>query len=486
MPNNRGLGLASGVAGGVNAFVQSYVQARQLKSQEKLQKNMIVVELLMNQLRDDNTPYYQRAQIIDQIPPLIGAKLERPLTHILGYDKLNEQDFVIEKGEEAVASKQGTSDRTLTDPNVTDPSMASSINLRGTQATSAIEGTPDKTVKYGTLSPTRIKLQRDLEAQRLVNTNDIDKQAAILRINYKLQSEILGKNGFAKEIFRGYDANGNYIVTLANSQGEKKDINLGPVKSEVIKKAEVTGAGRGGGGRLGQLTMAQQTVAAYETDPSSVPEPNYIAAKKLLNDFEQTGELKEAQTDALLQGQKGIKPLSPAQITNNQQEDQRTFLSLQSTLDNFDSELASATEAIVYAESDANDFYNSQLQPLKDRMKEWLDEGGEKEDKEYRDLQNQLRIVTSQHESLKSRLNATKSKKTLIEKKRTAAEKRLNNFKPSTGAATAQPNSSVDDEVNQYKNKIDAFRTGNAGNSKANGLSDRQILKILKDAKRIP
>lgn len=486
MPRNSGLGLAHGVAQGADAFVKSFLQARQMKNAEKLQKNMVVVDLLFNQLRDDRTPYYERAKIIDQIPGLIGAKLDRPLTSIIGYDKLNEEDFVVEHGEQAVASKQGTAPQTLTDPSVTDPSMASSINLRGTQATSAVEGTPDKTVKYGTLSPAQIKLQQDLETQRLVNSNDIEKQAAILRINYKLQSEILGKNGFNKEVFRGYDDSGNYIVTMINSQGEKRNIELGKVKSEAIKKAEITGANRSTGGKLGQLTIAQQTVAAYETDPNSVPEPNYIAAKKLLNDFEQTGELKEAQTANFMQGMSGTKPLSPAQVTNNQQEDQRTMLSLQGTFDNLEGELSAAEEATVLSEQSANDFYNIQIQPVKDRMKEWLDAGGEKDDKEYKDLQNQLRILNTQHEGLKVRHNAAKTRKISIEKRRDAAEKRLKGFTPSTGAATANNSSSVDDEISQYKNLIDAFKTGNAGNAKAKGLSDRQILKILKDAKRIP
>lgn len=485
MPRGNGLGLATGVAQGADAFVRSFMQARQLKNQEKLQKNMIVVDLLMSQLHDERTSYYQRAKILDQIPQLIGAKTERPLSSILGYDKLNEEDFVTEQGIPSAESKQGTSDRTVVDENVSDPSMASSVNIRGTEATSAIEGTPDKTVKYGNLSPADIKLQQTLQAQRLANANDVEKQATILRINYELQSKVLGKNGYSKEIFRGYDKDGNYVITLANSQGEKKDINLGPVTSEAIKKAQVMG-GNKSLGRFGQLMMAQQTVAAYEADPTSVPEPNYLAAKQTLEDFEKTGHLKDAQITALTQGATGSKPLSPAQITNNQQEDERTRLNLQAALDNFDSELASVEEAVTYAEADVNDFYNIQIQPIKDRMKEWLDEGGEKDDKEYTDLQNQLRILNSQHASLKARLNATKAKKTTLEKKRAAAEKRLSGFTPSTGAATAQSNSSVDDEINQYRNYIDAFKTDNISNPKAKGLTDRQILKILKDAKRIP
>src|SRR5258705_890812 len=107
MPTTSGLGVANGLAQGVDAFTKSFMQARQMKHQEKLQKNMVVVDLLMNQLRDENTPYYERARIIDQIPGLIGAKVERPLSHILGYDKLNETDFVTQKGEAAVESKQG-------------------------------------------------------------------------------------------------------------------------------------------------------------------------------------------------------------------------------------------------------------------------------------------------------------------------------------------------------------------------------------------
>ena len=498
MPTGNGLGVAAGVAQGVDAFTQNFFKARQLKNQEKLQKNMVVVDLLMNQLRDPNTPYYERAKIMDQIPGLIGAKMERPLSHVLGYDKLNESDFQI--GEEQVG---GTKPKSVTDPTAeeynskiprsgtelgiyneplrSDTPIATSITQKGTEST-----IQPVTTKYGNLSPAQIKLQQDLAAQRYSNANDVEKQAAILRINYKLQSEILGKNGFSKEIFRGYDASGNYVVTLANSQGETKDINLGPAKSEAIKKAEITGAGKGSTGKLGQLIKSQEIVQAYESDPSLVPKPQYDAAKGLLDDFEKTGQVKDAQVTALTQGASGTKPLSPAQITNNQQEDQRTLLTLQSTVDNLEGELEAAKESVSLTEISANEFYNIQIQPIKDRMKEWLDEGGEKEDKEYRDLNNQLRILNTQHETLKARHGAAKTKVTSIEKRYKSAQKRLSGFNPSTGSATSQQNSSVDDDINQYRNMIDAFKNDPKNIGKVEKMSDRQILKILKDAKRIP
>lgn len=485
MPRGK-LSVASGVAQGVDAFTRNFIQARQLKNHDKLQKNMLVVDLLMNQLRDERTPYYERAKIIDSIPGLIGAKLDRPLSNIIGFDKLNEKDFVIEEGTPTTPSKQGTNPQQLVDENVNDPSMASSVNLRGTEATSEIPSTPAVTEKYGNLSPAQIKLQQDLAAQRMSNQNDIDKQATLLRINYQLQADILGKNGYNKEVFRGFDNDGNYKITMINSSGEKKDINLGKVTSEAVRKAMITANGRSGGGKLGQLTIAQQIVSAFEADPSSVPEPNYTAAKKLLDDFEKTGQVKDAQVTALTQGATGTKPLSPAQTTNNFQEDQRTQLALQTTLDNAESDLLSAEENVTVSQADADGHWNAIVQPIKDAMKQWLDEGGEKTDKGYTDLNKQLNIETGKYEALKARANAAKIRFSGLQKRRDAAEKRLKSFKPSTGAATSNNSSSVDDEVEQYKNLIDAFKTSNASNPKAQGLSDRQILKILKDAKRIP
>lgn len=473
MARRSGLGVANGVATGVDSFVKSFIQTRQLKSQEKLQKNMIVVDLLMNQLRDDNTPYYQRAQIIDQIPSLIGAKLDRPLSNIIGYDKLNEEDFQVGTKRTAEELPSGG------DPN--DPEYRNKLMQSVAAANPEQIKETSITIKRGNLSPAQIKLQRDLETQRFTNQNDIDKQASILRINYELQSKILGKNGFNKEIFRGYNANGDYVITLANPQGETKDINLGPVQSEAVKKALI--AGNKMTGRLGQLTTAQQVVAAYEEDPNSIPKANYDAAKNLIEDFERTGQLKDAQINSLNQNVSGTKPVTQAQNINNYQEDQKTQLALQTTLDTLEGEFAASEEAVALADAEVNGFYNVQIQPIKDRMKEWLDDGGEKEDKEYRDLQNQLRILTSQHEVLKSKFNATKTRKTSIERRRDAAAKRLRGFTPATGAAT-NTNSSVDDEVSQYKNLIDAFRSSNA--EKTKNISDRQILGILKNAGRIP
>lgn len=486
MPRRGGYGLAAEVAQGIDAFTRNFFQAKALKQHEKDQKNAIVVELLMNQLRGDNTPYYERARIIDQIPSLIGAKLDRPLSNIIGYDKLNEQDFVVQHGEEMTPSKQGTSAKQLVDESVSDPSMASSVNLRGTEATSEVPSTPDVTTKYGNLSPAQIKLQRDLEAQRLQNQNDVDKQAQLLKINYQLQADILGKNGYSKEVFRGFDEDGNYKITMINSSGDKKEINLGKVTSEAVRKAMITASGKSGGGKLAQLTTAQQIVSAFEADPTSVPQANYLAAKGLLDDFEKTGQVKDAQVTALTQGATGTKPLSPAQTTNNFQEDQRTQLALQSTLDNIESDLLSAEENATVSQADANNHWNAIIQPTKDAMKQWLDEGGEKTDKEYVDLNRQLNIETSKYEALKARANAAKTRFSGLQKRRDAAEKRLKSFRPSTGAATSNNFSSVDDEVGQYKNLIDAFKTSNASNPKAANLSDRQILKILKDAKRIP
>lgn len=93
MPNaHRGLAAANGVAQGVNSFLQSFLQVSQMKNQEKLQKNSHIEQLLLSQIQDPNTDYYTRAKMIDAIGSMY--KTDRPLSHILGYDKLNEQDFL--------------------------------------------------------------------------------------------------------------------------------------------------------------------------------------------------------------------------------------------------------------------------------------------------------------------------------------------------------------------------------------------------------
>lgn len=134
MPN-KGLSIGAGIAAGAQSFVQSFMQARQMKEQEKLQQNAFLVQVLTKQLEDDTIPYFQRAKILDSIPQLIGIKkMDRRLSEMMGMDEV----LLNEPAEAATKGKEGTSAQDLVDTSVTDSSMASSIRLKGTQATSDV------------------------------------------------------------------------------------------------------------------------------------------------------------------------------------------------------------------------------------------------------------------------------------------------------------------------------------------------------------
>jgi hypothetical protein len=482
MPRGTGHGVARGVSRGVKAFMDSYGQAKHYEQQEKMQKHSFIVETLMRQINDPNTPYYERARMIDSIPPLLDIKLERRLSEQIGYDKLNERDFEIEPGAPQIASKQGTTAQYS--PEVSPEGAA--ITLKGTEATPEVPALAAKTEKYGNLSPAQIKLHQDLRAAREQNVNDIDKQAQILAINYKLQADILGKNGFDKEIFRGYDDNGNFKVTLANSAGEKKDINLGPVTSEAVRRAQIS-ANRATG-RSGQIMQALQIIEARQMG-QNIPDWQYEGARKIIDHFDKTGQLLEAKTESLQQGLEGTKPTTEQQDINNAQENQRTLVVLETNRDNLEGELEAATEAAESAKDEANEFYNVNIQPLKNEMKKWIDDGGNTTDKEYIALNRRLEDFNSQHATKLNQMNRANTKLTNVKTRFNKADSRFRNFKPITSRATTSggqnSSSPVDSEIGQYKSKIDAFRTDPKNKGKVETLTDGQILQILKNANKL-
>lgn len=315
MPNHGKLALASGIAGGAEAFVQAFTQGKAQEHQEKMQKNMAVVQLLTEQLKDENLTGYQRAKILNVIPGLIGAKIDRPLDQILGNDKIN--DELIKSGTaptpvNAALPSGSTHEELLKSVASSNPSQVDTINK-------------DIMIKRGNLSRADLRLIQGNKADE----SEIAKQARLWEIKLNLEKKAAENTGY-KVVSENILPNDQYELVFANDQGKiQRKILDGVPKSVAVAKLR----GNNIPGKLGQLTRMHSIVSEYEADPTSHTQAEYDAAKDGLNQFERSGKLVEAQTEALNQGITGTKPPTIANKADDLRADTTQKLQIQKDID---------------------------------------------------------------------------------------------------------------------------------------------------------
>lgn len=437
------LSTAAGVAQGVSAFSQAFSQARLQNFQMKQAKNDRLAEILLDQIKDPNTSYYQRAKIIDEYQKLHDPKAAVPLTHILGYDKLNEKDFDTGQVQAGTPAQTG---QTLDSTQTNSPNQEQTLQLRGQQATNDVPIIK----KYGDTTPAEVHLRLQQKLEDAKDAGDIDKQAKLLKINYTLQSEILNKGGFTHEISRGFDANKNYQIIMSNGT-DTKTINLGKFSPEAIEKARIMGANKANSGKFGQLNHANFIINSYENDPTSVDPAEYTTAKQFLADFEKTGELKDSTIKANLQKTGGTQPIQPGAKEDNARADENNRIARQTSYDNAVAQsLQTSREAADFA-TQANAHVNNVINPLKERIAAYLKEQGYVEgaqgsqeiltglesDPDYKALQNQLRNETANYEGLKSKADAAAARDQEAKQKVIDAKNRLgSSSSASSGSST--------------------------------------------------
>lgn len=467
MPKGYNLGI--GISQGVSSFVQSFMQARQMKEQEKLRENAFLVQVLTKQLEDETMPLFQRAKILDSIPPLIGIKkMDKRLSEMFGMDEA----MLNEPQEAAVASKQGTSNKDLVDTSITDPSLASSIKLKGTQATSEV---PASLERKGDLSPALIRKKLNLEIRKAEDVQDYDKQAKLLKLNFDLQMDSLKGNGFSKELFRGYDKDGNYIITLANQKGETKNINLGDVDSEAITKAGITG------NKPSIFVRDREKFWLTQNNPETGQNYSEEEANiKALEDANTQFKLKQRTGEAFITGQQqrvaGTVPIQPAQSA----DDRRAIAERKATLRaNINTVKRQALDASLDAKNkslQANDQWNNVVEPTKREMQKLIDDGYETTSPEYRGLQTKLNTEIDRYNDLKRVADDADARDKSLKDSQKEAEDILKEYESSLGSST----NTIPDNI---KNAIQLIRTNNPtinDPSKPNYMTDEAIINYLK------
>lgn len=449
----EGLSLANGIAGGADAFIRSFQQARMQKYQMQMQKNSALADILLSQVRDDNTTYYQKAKALDLIPGLYGIKnLDRPLSQILGHDKLNEEDFK-------------TGERTINNPmpsGITHEELMKSVATTNPAPTRQV----DTTIKRGNLTPLEYKKQLGIRDDE----SEIVKQTRLWEIKLKLEKKAAQDSGF-KVVSENILPNDKYKLVMMNEQGITKEKILdGVPKAVEIAKLR----GQNIPGNLGQLVRARGIVFDYEADPTSHPESTYLAAKDALESFEKTGQLKSAQITALNQGATGTKPLSLANIDTGDRLKTDQQLKVQKDIDDAEAEVQASYTNVQAANTekqralkekeDAELAFNKVAADYTPR------------DEEYKAAARLAKEARERYDGLEKEFGKLVATDKLNKAKLTGAQKRA-------GLLTS---SNVSDEV-KYKKQIEIFKNNpkNAEKVAALGLTDAQIVQILRNAKLI-
>lgn len=473
MPRSRrGYNIGAGLAAGAGSFVNAYMQASQMKQQEKLQQNAFLVQVLTKQLEDENMPLYQRAKILDSIPPLIGIKkMDRRLSEMLGMDEvlLNEE---VETGQIREGTP-ATKDRDLVDENVTDPSMASSIRLKGTKATE------DEPIlrKRGELTPALIRKKLILEAKKAEDVQDIDKQTKLLKINYDLQKESLKGEGFTKEVFRGYDKNGNYIVTLTNQKGERKDIFLGDVDPDAIVKARINS-----GNKPSKFLQERELYWMTQTNPAtglnySEDEANIKALEDANKQFQLKQRTGEAYIEGVTQRNEGTIKVTPAQKIDDTRALAERKSILRANLATIKRQAADASIDARQKSQQATDHWNNVIEPIKNEMQKWLDDGNETTDPEYTRQQARLNTEINRFNELKRAADDAVSRDKSLKDSVKESENILNSFEQEIGVTSTSP--SIPANIKAAINTVRKNNKGINNPSSPTYLSDEQIINYL-------
>lgn len=443
----NGLAIGAGIAKAGENFTNAFIAARQAKTQDKLQKNAFIVQMLTRQLEDENLSYYDRAKILDSIPQLLGAKLDKPLSVQTGLDEFIKKE--IEAGKPAIAGKEGT-------PDSYGPANEQGIAItkKGTQATPDIPATAP--VMGGDLTPNLIKKKVALEIKRAENEQNTEQQKKLWEIQYRLQKEFLGRGGYNNELPGTFNEKGEYFVNMSNSEGDVKSVNLGKVTPDIIRKVEA-GANR-------PSKELQQLEDKYINDGLSPEEANTKALEDIYKKFKTGVASKEAYVEGQIQRNTGTAPPTAATKTVDADRDRTYDLQLQSSFDEANAEAQSTYERM------------QKLSPMKQKAYDDYAKAENElkvldpDDDEYKDKQAQVNRLRNEYAELEKEFRIVDQADILAKAKLAGATQRLQGR---TGGTINYPDN--------IKRAIDKVRVNNPGVN----LTDEQIFNVLKNAGKI-
>lgn len=391
-----GRGLAAGLSSGVDNFLNSYLSVKRMQSEEKFRKIAPMLDEVKNIIHDPDTSLNSRISAAKTLPALLGLKDSSAFDEIIKSLEAHSQENVeITPGTPAEISTGNAG--VVGNPNAIDGSLSTSA-------------TPNVSLETKKKIPAQYKTRGQMSANELVQLRQSQQLQKRSDIEFERQKELLDyQANLAKGNLKatGYNRivesqatedgtkvdtdgtkisykKGDYLVTGINSAMENKTTNLGSTKS--IK--QVVSEKKPAAGKLGQLTTAEQTVAAYEADPNSVPKPTYDAAKNFLAEFERHGDLQKAMAVAYGQKSEGTQPIQPAQTVDDIRANEQIKLQLEGNLNKAKSDAVASSRKARDAANEAHAFYENNIKPFegRDDLEDEQIKQLEQDKKEYRRL----------------------------------------------------------------------------------------------------
>lgn len=505
MPKLR---LGSGIAQGAKSFVNSFMQARQYENQQKLIQHQSALQAIYHALEDENLPYSKRAQFLDAIPPLIGAKPDSLLSQQFSLHDLLDEDVETQNEIPSTPEVKGTPASTITDPKATEAGLADTINQEGTQDVPAGIGRDKVTAKFGDLSPVQYKQLIINRQQDIDSTRALEQYRRKAEIDFDLQQQSYRAQGYNKILTEGFNSDGEYVVLMANASNDIKEVKM----PKGFKPTKILAKQAGGGG-LPAMVKARTAYYANVNNPLTgevyTPEE---AQQKALEDYKNFGDdmwaankaAKAASTEGTELRNTGEMPRTKAEIESDKDRDTARE-DRQAT--QLDTQYGILRDADVQLNTIGSSITNSEqaYSQAKSALDAWVQSNGEKEGEEGllsgilgktdRSKQTKFNVngttyyvdpedlTDDEYKTLNAELGKTRNEvsrlrgeEARVRGNRDSAQQRIRNLEARQEAKSGTSNIG---SITVTQAQIDTFRKNNANKPKFRAMKDEEIRQLL-------
>lgn len=315
-----GSGIALGVATAADNFYKNFMAAKQMKQQNKWRKLEPVVGVIMSRINDPNISLDDQIQAIDSLPHILGLKVDMPLSHQMGLDKIAAQQTELEAANPS---------QTITDPNATaysqqlEKKQLKSVGSGSTQQTAddgtiinsdspiidniQTQATPAILQRRGSLSSSDLDLRKRLKIVSAERLADFDKEKQLAVLGAELQDKVLSKQGWEKEgdwtLNTETKTWGRVWTNPRTKETFNQDLPPNVVPESIVKEQTKAGAKGNVSKAYSTLRTAIATSMGLEEDD---PKVQTTTAEMWKNNF-------AAGTEFKLQGAEGTRKIQPAQ-----------------------------------------------------------------------------------------------------------------------------------------------------------------------------
>lgn len=380
MPPSK-LGIGVGLAEGAEKFMQSFMQAKQFKLQQTLAKNAPAIQALMDVIKDPNTSYKSKADAMDAIPHLSGAKVDIPLSQQTGYRRLLDEKVLTDD------EKPGTPSRIVTDQNAINYNNQTEQNNKNTSALNqelgrgsssdtnpdgtlnptgminpsiidkGVTGSPAIYAQRGDLSPNDITELKQRRLSKAANEDEFSRQYRLAQVDAGIKSKALAAQGWKSNDTWAYDSEKKVWqqqwTNPITKESFMQSLPSGMVPEDVIKKQIQAG---GSSGVSKAYTTLKQSYATMMNLDINDPKVEMATAKNWEKNFQATIDVKEANATGTNLTNKGQKPPTIDQTIDNATKKQDQLNAAQKEIDEQDRQEKLSRVEVDHLAKDKGDY----------------------------------------------------------------------------------------------------------------------------------